>query len=271
MPYAITKHWDATKVTSSKEEDKYLETVTFVDGFGRPIQVKKESVVDGQPKMIASGRAKYDAFGRVTEAYYPVIGEMSNKTVFDAAFDNSAPPTRTTYDVLDRVLTTTLPDNATTTNAYSIAEGKLLTRVTDANGKYQDTYTTGDGKTVKTVQYKAYNTSGIAIADSALITRFHYDAINQLDTVTDAKGKKTVSIYDLAGRRTQVTHPASGITTFTYDAAGNLIEKLTANLRNGGYQPIKYQYDFNRLKEINYPLHPENDVKYVSGTLGYSC
>jgi len=37
-------------------------------------------------------------------------------------------------------------------------------------------------------------------------------------------------------------------------------------LRNAGAQAIKYQYDFNRLKEINYPLHPENDVKYVYGT-----
>ena len=260
MPYAITKHWDAIQ-----PDDKNLETVTFVDGFGRPIQVKKESVVNGESKMIASGRAKYDAFGRVKEAYYPVVDELA-KTTFNPAFGVPAEnilPTRTTYDVLDRVLTTTMPDNAMTTNAYSIAEGKLLTRVTDANGKYQDTYTTGDGKTVKTVQYKTF--TGPTGSDP-LTTLFEYDAINQLEKVTDAANKTTVSVYDLAGRRTQVTHPASGITTFKYDAAGNLTEKLTANLKNASAQPIKYQYDFNRLKEINYPLHPENDVKYVYGT-----
>ncbi len=223
-------------------------------------------MVDGQPKMIVSGRAKYDAFGRVKETYYPVVDELA-KTVFNPAFgDNIIPATKSTYDVLDRVTETISPDNRHTKMDYSIAEGKLLTRVTDANGKYQDTYTTGDGKTVKTVQYKAYDTSGNPIDTSALITHFHYDAINQLDTVTDAKGKKTVSIYDLTGRRTSVSHPASGTTTFKYDAAGNLTEKLTANLKNASAQPIKYQYDFNRLKEINYPLHPENDVKYVYGT-----
>jgi RHS repeat-associated protein len=156
-----------------------------------------------------------------------------------------------------------MPDGATTKMDYSIAEGKLMTRVTDANGKYQDTYTTGDGKTVKTVQYKTYN--GPTGSDP-LTTLFEYDAINQLVQVTDAAGKPTKSIYDLAGRRTQVEHPASGTTTFVYDAAGNLTEKLTANLRNAGAQAIKYQYDYNRLKEINYPLHPENDVKYVYGT-----
>lgn len=263
MPYAITMHYDATKASGS-DDDKNLETVTFVDGFGRPIQVKKESVVNGQPKMIVSGRAKYDAFGRVTEAYYPVVDALA-KTAFNPAFgdDNAIPPTITTYDVLDRVLTMKLPDNSLTKMDYSIAEGKLLTRITDANGKYQDTYTAGDGKTVKTVQYKTYN--GTTGADP-LTTLFEYDAINQLVKVTDAANKTTESVYDLAGRRTQVKHPASGITTFKYDAAGNLTEKLTANLKNTGAQPIKYQYDFNRLKEINYPLHPENNVKYVYGT-----
>ena len=262
MPYAITKHYDATKATGS-DEAKNLETVTFVDGFGRPIQVKKESVVDGANKMIVSGRAKYDAFGRVKEAYYPVVDEMTNKTVFNTAFgDNTIPPTLTTYDVLNRVLTTKLPDNSTTTTSYGIADGKLFTRVTDANGKYQDTYTSGDGKTLKTVQYKAYDNS----PESTLTTQFEYDAINQLVKVTDAANKTTESVYDLAGRRTQVTHPATGLTTFKYDVAGNLTEKLTANLREAGLKPIKYQYDFNRLREINYPLHPENDVKYVYGT-----
>ena len=58
-----------------------METVTFVDGFGRPVQVKKDGVVTTAAKgsapkdetvMIVSGRNVYDAFGRVAKAYYPV-------------------------------------------------------------------------------------------------------------------------------------------------------------------------------------------------------
>jgi RHS repeat-associated protein len=248
--YAITKHYDPANPTND------LETYTFVDGFGRAIQVKKDGVIDGQEKMIVSGRAKYDAFGRVIEAFYPVVDELA-KTVFNPAFgDNIIPPTKNTYDVLDRVTETVLPDSSTTKMSYSIEGGTLKTTVTDALNHSQETYTNGSGQTVKTQQH---------LGNETINTLFEYDPINQLTVVTDAKSGQTKSEYDMAGRRTQVTHPASGVTKFKYNAAGNLIEKQTANLDKTGV-PIKYQYDFNRLKEINYPNHPENDVKYVYGT-----
>ena len=60
--------------------------------------------------------------------------------------------------------------------------------------------------------------------------------------------------------RTEVNHPASGITTFTYDALGNVLTKQTANLAKEG-KSITYDYDYHRLTGINYPDHPENNVK----------
>jgi len=84
--------------------------------------------------------------------------------------------------------------------------------------------------------------------------------------VTDAKGEKTESFYDLAGRRTKLIHPASGTTFFGYDQAGNLTSKKTANLALL-YDSITYTYElYNRLKSIHYPQHPENDVTYTYGT-----
>ena len=64
--------------------------------------------------------------------------------------------------------------------------------------------------------------------------------------------------------RTEVNHPASGITTFTYDALGNVLTKQTANLAKEG-KSITYDYDYHRLTGINYPDHPENNVKYYYG------
>ena len=61
--------------------------------------------------------------------------------------------------------------------------------------------------------------------------------------------------------RTEVYHPASGTTTFTYDALGNVLTKQTANLAKEG-KSITYDYDYHRLTGINYPDHPENNVKY---------
>ena len=74
----------------------------------------------------------------------------------------------------------------------------------------------------------------------------------------------TTTVYDMGDRRTEVNHPASGITTFTYDALGNVLTKQTANLAKEG-KSITYDYDYHRLTGINYPDHPENNVKYYYG------
>lgn len=68
----------------------------------------------------------------------------------------------------------------------------------------------------------------------------------------------------MLGRRTQVEHPASGITTFEYDPAGNLTRKQTANLALKN-KKIEYKYKYNRLDSVVYPYHHENDVIYKYG------
>ena len=97
-----------------------------------------------------------------------------------------------------------------------------------------------------------------------LSTSFEYDGIQRLVRVTDTEGNVTTSTYDMGDRRTEVNHPASGITSFTYDALGNVLTKQTANLAKEG-KFITYDYDYLRLTGINYPDHPENNVKYYYG------
>ena len=48
------------------------------------------------------------------------------------------------------------------------------------------------------------------------------------------------------------------------DALGNVLTKQTANLAKEG-KFITYDYDYQRLTGINYPDHPENNVKYYYG------
>ena len=100
--------------------------------------------------------------------------------------------------------------------------------------------------------------------DGDITTSFEYDGIQRLVRVTDTEGNVTTSTYDMGDRRTEVNHPASGITSFTYDALGNVLTKQTANLAKEG-KFITYDYDYQRLTGINYPDHPENDVKYYYG------
>ena len=243
-----------------------METVTFVDGFGRAVQVKKDGVVTSASKgnsakdenvMIVSGRNVYDAFGRVAKSFYPTTEGTGSKSTFSKSFDNVS-PTVTVYDVLDRVTSVTLPDNSTTTTAYTVDNSShtLVTTVTDALHNVQATHTNGSGKTLKTIQKSG--------PDGEITTSFEYDGIQRLVRVTDTEGNVTTSTYDMGDRRTEVNHPASGITSFTYDALGNVLTKQTANLAKEG-KFITYDYDYQRLTGINYPDHPENNVKYYYG------
>ena len=258
--YAVTKHYDI----QHPEDD--IETVTFVDGFGRPVQVKKDGTVtdvangsasSAENVMIVSGRNVYDAFGRVAKTYYPTTEPLGNKAAFNKSFDNVT-PTITAYDVLDRAIKVTLPDNAETKTTYSMERSShaLVTSVEDALSNVQTTHTSGSGKTLKSIQESG--------PDGDIVTTFGYDGIQRLVRVTDADGNVTTSTYDMGDRRTEVNHPASGKTTFTYDALGNVTSKQTANLAGEG-KSITYDYDYNRLTGINYPDHPENNVKYYYG------
>ena len=243
-----------------------METVTFVDGFGRAVQVKKDGVVTSASKgnsakdenvMIVSGRNVYDAFGRVAKAFYPTTEGTGSKSTFSKSLDNVS-PTVTVYDVLDRATSVILPDNSTTTTAYTVDNGShaLVTTVTDALHNVQATHTNGSGKTVKSIQHSG--------PDGEITTTFEYDGIQRLVRVTDTEGNVTTSVYDMGDRRTEVSHPASGITSFTYDPLGNVLTKQTANMAEEG-KMITYTYDYHRLTGISYPDHPENNVKYYYG------
>ena len=133
-------------------------------------------------------------------------------------------------------------------NVLPVSPMNIYTRVLDK------THTSGSGKTLKSIQESG--------PDGAITTTFEYDGIQRLVRVTDADGNVTTSTYDYGNRRTEVNHPASGKTTFTYDGLGNVTSKQTANLAGEGKS---ITYDYNRLTGINYPDHPENNVKYYYG------
>jgi RHS repeat-associated protein len=251
--YARTKHFDA------QHPNDPIETVTFVDGLGRPVQVKKDGAItdnktpDQQSDvMIVSGRAKFDAFGRAKAAYYPQTAPLGDWNKFMDSFD-STEPTKTTYDILDRPVTTTFPDGAATKMAYSIEGSLLKTEVTDALNNTSASFANGSGLTMKTLDA------------NSVVTQFGYDGIGRNTTVTDAQGQQTLSKYDLADRRIEVVQPDAGKSTFKFDALGNLTERQTANLEAKS-KKITYEYEFNRLTDIKYPEHPENNVRYVFGS-----
>jgi len=263
VPYALTRHYDP-------EHGGEIETYTFVDGLLRPVQIKKTGSLfqgDGQPdqlRMIVSGTTIYDAFGRETANYYPVTEPLDDAPVFNTTLDNIA-PTRHTYDVLDRITTTVLPDGATTEMEYGFGETNtgyiaFQTTITDPLSNLRESFTDLRGRRRATAVHGP---------EGAIWTSFGYNALSELTTVMDHEGNETRYAYDHFGRRTRQHHPDGGLVTMRYDLAGNLVEKVTADIReNIPDAAIEYRYEYERMTGIDYPRNFQNKVQLHYGEAG---
>ncbi|MDR2235913.1 MAG: hypothetical protein LBE92_07295 [Chryseobacterium sp.] len=248
--YAVTRHYDPDNANNT------INTVSISDGFGSPVQVKKTAdLYQKGLKYVVSGKVVQDAFGRALKTYYPTEAAASGNT-YDASID-SVVPTINTYDVLDRVRTTRLPDEDLISEVeYGFGndrEGRPMFRtiMTDELGTIKKTYTDMKGRT--TTVHEPSNTGDI-------FTSFTHDAIGELLKVRDVQNHLTTSIYDDLGRRVSMNHPDSGTSTFVYDPAGNMTSRTNAE-----NETVTYTYDYSRLNAVMYPKYPENNVKYYYG------
>ena len=263
VPYALTRHYDP-------EHDSDIDTWSFIDGLMRPVQVKKTGALfagagaDDQPVTIVSGRVAFDAFGRITKTWYPTTEPPGQEAQFNPGYDNTA-PTVSTFDVMDRELTVTLPDGAKVDNAYGFGVDRtgytgFKTATTDPLGHLRETITDVKGRTRETADYSD---------NGPILTGYRYNALSELLKVLDTDENETVYRYDHLGRQISADQPDGGLTEFTYDHAGNLTGKVTANIRSeipGG--AILYGYDKERLTTIDYPKQYQNKVQLHYGEPG---
>ena len=260
VPYAVTHHYDP-------EYDKDIDIITFMDGLGRAIQVKKPgSLFKGKNqgdelKMIVSGGTIYDAFGRVVKSYYPTTEVLGTANTALSSALGSLQAT-TGYDVTDRVLTQVLADGATETMNYTAANNQLITQSIDALGNRIEKFDDVKGRQVLVKQYGGPN--------GTISTNYFYNALSELLRVEDHNKNNIVNTYDNLGRRLSILHPDAGLTELSYDLAGNLLQKITPQIRKlvpkGG--AIKYGYDYERIVDIDYPIRYQNKVSYSYGAPG---
>ncbi|MFC5826052.1 SpvB/TcaC N-terminal domain-containing protein [Nonomuraea insulae] len=264
VPYATTRHLD--RATDGSVKADTIDTVTFTDGLARVVQVKKDARIGGVDAMTVSGRLVFDEFGRTADQYYPVSEPKgAGNIAFNPAFDRVY-PTEHDYDILDRLVGTVLPDGTGSTTAYGFGADRSGTRqfstaVTDAEGNTKTTFTDVREQITSVREPSAVN------GGPPIWTSYAYDPLGQITKVTDDKSNHTTTAYDDFGRRTTVTSPDSGRTTTGYDLAGNMTSKVTANLADRN-KKITYDYDFNRLVSVDYPIFQDNDVRYTYGAPG---
>lgn len=135
---------------------------------------------------------------------------------------------------------------------------QFQTVVTDANGKRKVSYRDAQGLITAVQEFNR---------GQSIWTSSAYDALKQITQVRDDRGNLTRAEYDNLGRRIVLDNPDTGRTEHRFDLAGNLVEKVTANLRAQG-KAIRYGYDYGRLATISYPNNPENNVSYRYGAPG---
>ncbi|GIH10187.1 hypothetical protein Rhe02_82540 [Rhizocola hellebori] len=267
VPYAVTRHVD--REANGTVRPDAIDTVIFIDGLGRKLQTKKDAAVHTGPNtapqqaMIVSGRTVFDAFGRSTRQFYQTTEPKggANQT-FSPAFDSVSPTVRV-FDVLDRTTRTTMPDATVTTTSFGFGPDRagatqFETVITDASGNAKRTY--ADVREL-TVALKESNPAG---NQPVIWTSYTYDALAQLTAVTDDRNNVTRSGYDNFGRRTFTDSPDSGRTEIVYDLASNEIRKITSKLAAQNLA-VEYDYQFNRLAGIRYPVFPANNVTYTYG------
>ncbi|MBL7729017.1 MAG: hypothetical protein JNM68_15080, partial [Dinghuibacter sp.] len=263
VPWALSKRFDPANPAN------LLESVLFTDGLGRELQTKKDIALftgrntPNQELMRVSGHVHYDAFGRSVAEYYPTTEPKGSTGVLNTIAD-TVNPTRVSYDVLNRVLATTLPDMAVSTTEYGFGadrEGdvQFRTRHTDANGIVKEQFTDVHGHVEATKEQYSQGTD--------VWTSFHYNPVHEMTETEDDLGNITLFRYDRLGRQVEIKHPDAGTTIIKYDLVGNITEKITANLQGSG-TGIKYTYDFERPSKVIYPLNPQNNVTLSYGAAG---
>ncbi len=220
---------DSACVTNRFEVDAFGRQVATVDGRGN----RTVYAYDAANNLVSAT----DAIGAVTAYGYDVMGQavavtnaLGNVTVYEydlrgnKTYEGGATyPVRYTYDAFgNRTAMTTYRDEAsgvgdTTTWAYDEASGLLLSK-TYADGKGL-TYTYADDGRLAT----RTNARGI-------VTTYTYDDWGQLLAIDYVDATPDIAYaYDAMGRQTSATD-AAGVTTFTYDATGQLTSEQVSGL-----------------------------------------
>ncbi|MCK4660487.1 MAG: hypothetical protein KAV82_13275 [Phycisphaerae bacterium] len=225
-----------------------IRTVFAYDTAGRR---PRRAVLANASAGTAAGDADVTA-DRVVDYEYDTDGLLR----FRKTYNNNATTelvTETTYDSLGRVYQVTDPSTSYTDDAY-FTNGRLRRRVVFD----------GVGGRAFLFAYDGHDRviRQIALGSPNLVTSFELDGLDRPLVVTDPKGIKTKTEYDLLSRRGKLIEDYQGTlereTLFAYDRLSRLIEQTAKNKANDGTpladQVTTYRYDsLSRQTRVVYP------------------
>ena len=213
-----------------------LDEYSFYDGFGRLIQNKQES--ENQKQIVSN--TFYDNTGRI---------KSKSNQYFDNFYENYTSPNMSInnvsydYDILDRVIKITNPDNTYKNISYNHWNITFY----DENGHRKD-YSLDAYDKIKSV--KEYN--GVDI----YTTLYNYNPLGNIIGLIDAKGNIFNYTYDSLGRKIRMKDPDLGIWNYSYDNIGNIL--VQTDNRN-----ISVSMQYDELNRIIKKSSPEENITYI--------
>ncbi len=213
---------------TSKTYDAYY----YYDGFGNLVQEKSES----ENTQFITKNTYYNEKGLIKEEvlpYYTATSDFSTGT---------APSLIYFYDISNRIIKITNPDNTQKTINYN----KWLISAYDENNHRTDYFQDAYGNIV---EVKEYNGTSIHT------TTYKYDSADELVEITDNQGNKIKYYYDSLDRKTRVEDLDLGMWQYSYDKAGNLIRQIDSKGNN-----LSLEYD--ELNRVTKKVTKEKTTTY---------
>ncbi len=236
--YTDTSGAKRVKKTDWLDGSNGVDTWTYLDGFDRPVQIRKEA-----ESSYATTDFDYNNRELLDRESLPYFSSGTSRTT---AATNTDLYSIYAYDALKRP-TSVVTGVGTTSTAYD----DWKTTVTDPRGKAKHLYRDAFGRLDRVDEVNGAST---------YTTNYEYDANDNLTKITDALSNVRNFTYDGLNRRltAQDLHAASDATfgtwTYGYDDAGNMTSVLDPKS-----QTINYTFD-----DLNRPL--TEDFTGQSGT-----
>lgn len=231
-------HTITTTSDQKQYNDNVLKSQALYDGLGRSVEIRQHETVSGNYIAV---KQKYDVLGRVIQTSNPYRPWNSENPLY----------TSTAYDALGRVTAVTTPDNAIASTAFrgnqvlvTDQAGRQRMSRTNAQGQLTDVWeiTPLDGATVPVTF------PGHSEVSAGYLTHYDYDALNNLNTVTQRTGSQGTTqtrnyTYDSLNRLTSASNPENGSVSYDYDENANLRHKTDA-------RQITTTYSYDALNRI---------------------
>lgn len=228
--YVDTPNANRIKKTDYLDASNSLEAYTYLDGFGRIIQERKEADATNQ---YSTKDYIYEHDNLLFKESLPYFSAGSAKTSATTSTDLYSVYS---YDALQRILSVQTVVGTTT---YAYDDWK--TTITDATSKQKDIYKDSYDNLIEVDENNDIST---------YTTTYQWNGLQKLIKITDSLDNIRNFTYDGLGRviTSEDLHDPNDLTfgtwSYIYDASGNLVSRTDPNS-----QVVTYSYD-----DINRPL-----------------